>query len=239
MIGSVGPGLSRDLLVATGRYAGPLRWEPDRPTGTADKWLESKFPQWTRSILQGWIDGVYDHLDTVVFSRADDSAQRLYYYLCELRRTGQVGGPNPLLLDIGKVPRGSSLDHTAECVRALAAAFDVADDALEAGIVETNRERQSAPSAQPDGATCLLIGTPPPDGRLHDVIAASGFVAVGATLPELWADPGPQVEEASGDPAAAIARQLHGRPDDQRGFGDQAASALAGARAVDAQAAVL
>jgi hypothetical protein len=62
---------------------------------------------------------------------------------------------------------------------------------------------------------------------------------VGATLPGLWADPGPPVEEASGDPAAAIARQLHGRPDDQRGFGDQAASALAAARAVDARAAVL
>ena len=41
-----------------------------------------------RSIAEQWLTGELDFLDAVVFPRSDDSAQRLYYYLCELQRRG-------------------------------------------------------------------------------------------------------------------------------------------------------
>ena len=96
MIAYVGPHLPHDLLAACGRCAGALPWNVDRAMPAADRWLESKFPVWARSIVQDWADGVLDGHEAVVFSRADDAAQRLYYYLCELRRQGAVKGPEPL-----------------------------------------------------------------------------------------------------------------------------------------------
>lgn len=65
------------------------------------------------------------------------------------------------------------------------------------------------------------------------------MVAVGPTLADAWSDPGPVVEEESGDPLAAIARQLHARPDDQRGFDDQPGSTAERARTIGARAVVL
>jgi len=78
-IAHVGPNLPQDLLRATGRHAGPLGFDPDRSTPVADRWMESKFAPWARAILEGWAAGDYDGLGQVLFSRADDSAQRLYY----------------------------------------------------------------------------------------------------------------------------------------------------------------
>ena len=74
MIASVGPNLAHDLLAATGRHAGQLGWEIDRATPYADRLLETKFPHWTRSLLEDWAAGAFDMHEAVVFSRADDSA---------------------------------------------------------------------------------------------------------------------------------------------------------------------
>ena len=86
MIASLGPCLPLDLLEATGRHAGQLPWLLGAPTPHADRWLESKFPVWSRSIVEQWATGRFDELDAVVFSRGDDAVQRVYYYLCELQR---------------------------------------------------------------------------------------------------------------------------------------------------------
>lgn len=237
MIATVGPCLPIDLLEATGRHAGPLSWRLDRPTPKADAWLESKFPGWAKSVLEDWAEGAFDELSTVVFSRADDAAQRLYYYICELQRRGLVGGPRPLIFDVAKIPRASSEAHTIDAVRRLAREFELDGDALDAGIAAANSKR--AVDAAPASRPCLLIGTPPPQRLLHVAILGAGFVPVGQTLAELWADPGPAVEEASEDPAAAIGLQVHRRQDDRRGFGDTARSAVELARTCDAEAAVL
>src|SRR5690606_7588600 len=93
--------------------------------------------------------------------------------------------------------------------------------------------------AAPSGPRCLLVGTPPPQRLLHESIAAAGFAPIGLTLAEVWADPGPAVDDASGDPAAAIGRQVHRRHDDRRGFGDAARSALELAQRHNAEAAIL
>ncbi len=92
-IATIGADIPLDLLNATGRFAGPLNWHIDRPTPRADAWLESKFTPWARSIVEDWAEGHFDGLGEVIFSRSDDTSQRLYYYICELRARGLLGGP--------------------------------------------------------------------------------------------------------------------------------------------------
>ncbi|MDT8759195.1 hypothetical protein MZO42_10850 [Sphingomonas psychrotolerans] len=238
MFASIGPGLPQDLFAATGRYRGPIGWDTDRPTPAAGQWLESKFSTWARLVLEEWAAGAFDDLELVVFSRADDTAQRLYYYVCELQRAGTLKGPEPVLLDIAKIPRPSSEDHTIAGVRKLAERLGVGGYALEQAIFATNLQRR-APRDEAGGRVCLLAGSPPPDRRLHIAIEAAGFSALGTTLGALWRDPGPLVEEGTDDPIAAVGRQLHGWPDDQRGFGDKAAAVVEQATANAARAAVL
>lgn len=238
MIASLGPCLPLDLLEATGRHAGQLPWLLGEPTPHADRWLESKFPVWSRSIVEQWATGRFDELDAVVFSRGDDAVQRVYYYLCELQRRGLVGGPRPTILDLAQIPRATSEAHTIASVRGLAAELGLDDAMLEAAIGRTNARR--AASAERAGRpACLITGTPPPHRLLHDAVAAAGFSAVGETLAEVWSNPGPRVEEASGDPAAAIGRQVHARRNDRRGFLDAGQATAALARGCDAAAAVL
>jgi hypothetical protein len=235
-IAHVGPNLPQDLLRATGRHVGPLAFDPERSTPTADQWMESKFAPWARVILETWAAGEYEDLGQVLFSRADDSAQRLYYYLCELQRRGLVGGPEPLILDIAKVPRPSSVARTEAALRALGERWSVDDAALAPAVSAGNAERAAA--CTPAGSSaCLLAGSPPPDRRLHDVARDCGYGLIGLTLVETWTALGADVDLAVGDPYAALARQLHADPSGPRAFVDagevmNAAIADAGAKAV-------
>jgi hypothetical protein len=239
MIASVGFDLPHDLLHATGRYAGPLAWNIDRPTPKADQWLENKFPLWSRSIVEDWASSAFDHLDRVLFSRADDAAQRLYYYLCELQRRGAVAGPKPLIFDIAKIARPSSLERTIDSVRKLALTLDVEASALEQAIATTNARRRAVSADAATGPVCLLAGTPPPDERLHEMVGAAGWSAHAKTLAQVWADLGPTVEEASGDPFAALGRAIHNRNCGVRGFFDRSAVLVADAQSADAKAVIL
>ena len=222
MIAIAGPNLPLDLLAATGRDAGPLPFDPERETPRARQWLESKFAPWAPPLLEAWAEGAYDSIDQVLFSRADDTSQRLYYYICDLQRRGAIGGPEPLICDIAKIPRPTSEARTIAKLRELAERLEVADDALEEAILAGN-QRRATPANIPEGKVCLLAGTAPPDRRLHDAIAAAGFVPFGLTLAENWADLGPAVEEGTGDPLAALGRQLHLREGGSRSFADPAA----------------
>lgn len=237
-IAHVGPNLPQDFLRATGRHAGPLEFDPERPTPTADRWMESKFAPWARAILESWAAGEYDGLGQVLFSRADDSAQRLYYYLCELQRRGAVGGPEPLILDIAKVPRSSSVARTADSLRQLAERQGVSDEALAREIAAGNTER-ARPAPALGGRRCLLAGTPPPDRRLHEVAARTGFSLSGATLVETWTQLGAAVDVANDDPITALARQMHADPAGPRSFAEPGAALSQAIAETGAEAVVL
>jgi hypothetical protein len=239
MIATIGPCLPLDLFEATGRHAGPLAWRLDRRTPRADTWLESKFPGWAKSILEDWSAGAFDQHSDVVFSRADDAAQRLYYYVCELQRRGLVAGPRAHIVDVAKIPRPSSEAHTIDAVRRLAREFDLGDDALEEGIAASNRKRAGGAKPVAEGPRCVIAGTPPPQSLLHEAISQAGYAPIGPTLAQLWGDFGPPVEQETGDPAAAIGHQAHRRYDDRRGFSDAAAATLERARTSGAAAAIL
>lgn len=230
MIATVGPDIPQDLLEATGRYAGPLGWNIDREFPRAEAWMESKFPLWAKSILEDWAAGAFDHLGMVVFSRSDDSAQRLYYYVCELQRRGLAKGPEAVLFDVARIARATSAAKTVASVRALAGRLGVDGAALERAIHACNRARVPA-MAETGGQVCLLAGTAPPDDRLHAAIKAAGWRASGDTLPAVWRRLGPRVAEGTGDPAAAIGAQLHADRVGPRGWFDRGAAVLDEARA--------
>lgn len=241
-IATVGADIPLDLLAATGRFAGPLPWSLDRSTPKADAWLESKFTPWARSILEDWAEARFDALEYVIFSRSDDNSQRLYYYICELRARGLVGGPEPLIFDVARLQRASSREHMIAQVRKLADRLSVDDLSLEQAIIETNayRSRLATEAQEPrKGRTCLLAGTPPPDRRLHRMIEGAGWSAAGSTLEELWRDPGAPVPERTGRPVEAIAGQIYAAQNGPRGFYDSAARIAQRAADTGSSAAVL
>ena len=80
-VGFVGLDYPQDVAFALPAPALHLPWRADRPVPFADRWLESSFPGWARSIVEDWSTGAFDALTTVVFSRGDDASQRLYYYV--------------------------------------------------------------------------------------------------------------------------------------------------------------
>jgi hypothetical protein len=141
VLGFVGPDLPIEVFLAAGRPFGHLPWKVDGSTPWADRWLESGFPGWARSILEQWHQGAFDALHAVVFSRADDASQRLFYYVRELQQRGLLQGPRSLVFDIALIPRESSLAHTADSVLALANALEVAPAALPAAIERANNLR--------------------------------------------------------------------------------------------------
>jgi hypothetical protein len=142
-VGFVGPDVPIEILLASGRPFGHLPWRATEAWAWADEWLESSFPYWARSILEQWHDGVFDALDTVVFSRADDASQRLYYYVAELKRRGKLGGPAAHMFDVAHVPRETSLAHTEAAILALMHVLDVDARALPAAVERANALRRA------------------------------------------------------------------------------------------------
>ena len=235
MIASLGPDIPLELLQATKRLAGPLGWNIDRDFPQAGQWLESKFPRWAFSIVEDWAAGAFDQLETVVFSRGDDSAQRLYYYVCELRARGLLAGPEPVIFDVARIGRALSEARCIASVRQLAERLDVSDAALEAAIAATT----PGATAANEGRICLLGGTPPPDERLHRAIAAAGWQARGKTLAESWLGDGLAAQAGTGDPCAALGKRLHASRGGVRSFADRGAVLVAQLRECGGHAAVL
>jgi hypothetical protein len=58
----------------------------------------------------------------------------LYYYLCELQRMDECKGPRPLLYDLARIQRGTSVAHTTESTQALASAVGADESRLSAAI---------------------------------------------------------------------------------------------------------
>jgi hypothetical protein len=108
------------LILASGALPVRLSGRADQPALQADRFFERAFMPEIRSIAEQWISGALHFVDAVVLPRGDDSAQRLYYYMCELQRTGQCGGPKPLIHDVAGVDRESSRAHTTAATAALA-----------------------------------------------------------------------------------------------------------------------
>jgi hypothetical protein len=166
VIGFVGADVPVELIVAADAFPLLLPAQAPGPTPRADAYLEPSFAPLERSIAEQWLRGSFDFLESVVFSRAHDSAQRLYYYLCELQRRKLCGGPQPLLYDLAKISRPSSADYTHGATQRLAQRLGTRTDTLSASIALRNRRREllrqlqgrRRQTAAPSGALVERIG---------------------------------------------------------------------------------
>jgi hypothetical protein len=255
-IGFVGPDVPIDLLLASGRDFGHLPWHMQGHTPFADTTLESGFPGWSRSILEQWHDGAFDHLHAVVFSRSDDASQRLYYYVRELQRRGQLHGPRALVLDLALIPRDSSLDHSVDALALLARELEVDEAALRRGIAQADALRVKLQSLQRDRCSdgpfherlarallwsnplrwidavklpaagsarrLLLVGSTPPDARLHEAAQRGGACIVAETHVHSLARLGAPLATPDASATRHVARQLLASASGPRAFLDRA-----------------
>jgi hypothetical protein len=134
VVGYVGNDVPIALILAAGALPVRLRARARIPTPLADAIVESAFAVEHRILVEQWLRGDLDFLESVVFPRSDDSAQRVYYYICELQRRGQCAGPRALLFDVAGITRDSSRDYTLESTRRLAQELGARDDSLPAAI---------------------------------------------------------------------------------------------------------
>ena len=169
-IGCLGWDVPVELIVAAG--AAPLQLASvaaSDDTGLADRYLENSFSAQSRRVAQLWLSGRLDSLSDVIFSRSDDSAQRLYYYLCELQRFGECRGPRPLLFDLARIGRATSVAHTVESTQSVAPAIGA-----DAGRIDSAIERVSARIGLLSALAELRASDSVPSGRLaHRIIRAA------------------------------------------------------------------
>lgn len=264
-IGFVGLDIPLEVLTANGRKACHLPWDRELPTSRADTWLESGFAPWTRRMLEDWSEGRFDLFEQVVFTRGDDNAQRLYYYICELRKRGEIKGPKPVIFDVAYIRRATSAGRTRDALTGLCAQLGVRSDDLAIAAVNARRDAMTAWQAQrhndgpfwerltraslfgevtatpPAGQTSrriLLAGTPPPDGRLHEAVERAGASIIAEAHDRSLTWLGPRVAEDS-DPITALAEAILGRTTGARTFGDRGERLVAAARAARADAVLL
>lgn len=141
-IGYVGLDIPEDILAAPPLFAAHLPWSRSQETPWADRWLESSFPGWARCMLEDWAAGRFDFMTHVVFTRGDDTSQRLYYYVCELQRRGAISGPEPVIFDVARIPTPTSEAWTISAVRRLAEDLEVDGSNLAEGIRRANSRRE-------------------------------------------------------------------------------------------------
>ena len=146
--GYLGTTVPVELLSAAGFFPLQLSGEPDAPTPLGDRYMEDLFDPIVRSVFDRLLAGCYDFLDLIVLPRSSDSAQRLYYYLCELRRTGRADLPEILLFDVSHTHWDSSRRHNRLRFDELRAGVEavagrsVAPAALSTEIAASNRRRR-------------------------------------------------------------------------------------------------
>jgi hypothetical protein len=186
VVAYVGDDIPVALIAAADALPVRLRALPRADASRADEFLESAHSPELRSIVAQWLAGAFDFLDAVVFPRTDDSAQRAYYYLCELQRRGRCRGPRPVLYDVANLPRQTSRDHTLDSTRRLAHELGVQDALLPAALERVARRaalladvhaRRSADAPLPGSAAWRVAHASPCDWSEGFESALAGFLA--------------------------------------------------------------
>jgi hypothetical protein len=112
--------------------------------------MEDLFDTSVRGIFERLLKGEFDYLSAIVLPRANDSAHRLYYYLCELKRTGEAKLPLVLLCDVVMTPDDASRHYSIDALGRLWEELkaigrrDAGDAELRAAVVAQNRRAKWA-----------------------------------------------------------------------------------------------
>jgi hypothetical protein len=100
-----------ELIHAAGAFALQLPTAPMSALPLADRYLEEVFDPQARSAFELLLQGHFELLDLLILPRSVDSFQRLYYYLCELRRQSWAELPEVYLYDVLQTPWQTSSDY--------------------------------------------------------------------------------------------------------------------------------
>lgn len=158
VIGYLGNTAPVELIEALGAYPVMLTGLPGRQTPRADEFMEDLFDPIVRGVFEQVLEGRLAWLDALVLPRSNDSIQRLYYYLCELRRRG-MAAPLPVLFDLQHTPSEAARDYNLARMADLKAALEgvtgrgVTEDRLGEAIAhfETRRAHVAAFAAARPG----------------------------------------------------------------------------------------
>jgi len=141
VIGYAGFEIPVELIIAAGAMPVQLSGLMPADSKLADKYLEDSFEPFVRVLAEQYLQGNLDFLKHIILPRSNDSAQRLYYYLCELRRSKGVCGPEPLIYDLAKIPRETSRLYSEQSTRRLASEIGTIEADLPKAISRRNQRR--------------------------------------------------------------------------------------------------
>ncbi len=116
VVGYVTPCVPAELISAAGLYPIMLSAGQETSSMLGDRVMENLFDASVRGIFERLLKGEFDHLSAIVLPRANDSAHRLYYYLCELKRLGEAKLPPVLLCDVVTTPDSASRKYSVDAL---------------------------------------------------------------------------------------------------------------------------
>lgn len=119
VVGYVTPCVPAELIEAAGMRPIMLSAGAETSTTLGDRVMEDLFDTSVRGIFERLLKGEFDFLSAIVLPRANDSAHRLYYYLSELKRTGDAKLPPVLLCDVVMTPDEASRRYSIDALERL------------------------------------------------------------------------------------------------------------------------
>jgi benzoyl-CoA reductase/2-hydroxyglutaryl-CoA dehydratase subunit BcrC/BadD/HgdB len=214
VVGFLSNNVPVELIHAAGCFPLQLAPVPGEATPLGDRYMESLFDPMARSVFEHLLRGDFGFVDLLVLPRSVDSFQRLYYYLCELRRTGVEAVPDTWLYDLLHTPWYTSAEYnyarTVELKQRLDALSGtvVTDDQLRASIALYNRIRDklARASARRRNIPCELSGV-----AALELFSASQLMepeAFEARLDDLLASPPARL----GGPRVVLIGSAHDEP---------------------------
>ncbi|MGQ9427369.1 2-hydroxyacyl-CoA dehydratase subunit D [Gilvimarinus sp. F26214L] len=112
VVGYLSNNVPLEIIHAAGMLPFHLQGDPQQEPALANEYMEPAFDPVTRSVFNRLLAGEYDFLDLIVLPRSNDAHQRLYYYLCEMKRAhSRFPLPPVFLVDILHSPRESTAAH--------------------------------------------------------------------------------------------------------------------------------
>jgi benzoyl-CoA reductase/2-hydroxyglutaryl-CoA dehydratase subunit BcrC/BadD/HgdB len=111
VVGFISNNVPIELIHAAGCFPLQLPTAPEPSTPLADQYMEQGFDPLARSAFERLLRGDFDCIDLLVLPRSVDSLQRLYYYICELRRSFGVRLPDVYLYDLLHTPYYTSAEY--------------------------------------------------------------------------------------------------------------------------------
>jgi len=116
VVGYVTPCVPAELIEAAGMRPIMLSAGTETSTTLGDRVMEDLFDTSVRGIFERLLKGEFGYLSAIVLPRANDSAHRLYYYLSELKRTGEAKLPPVLLCDVVMTPDEASRRYSIDAL---------------------------------------------------------------------------------------------------------------------------